>query len=344
MRGYAEKTRRYLGLGLVILAGLYGCSKNPSEPSVSTPTPIPMPTATPTAVPTPPVVLASSGKVIAMLASGADLVFRNSNGVYRVAKTGGTAVPLATGLDYYEPGLDADDQYVYYNTHDCRIYRVALAGGGPELVADIKTLDPVNYFGAGDLVVDGTYIYAAIGGTYAGIFRIPKSGGTPVKIEELNNVENSGICQDDGFLYMGFADIWRKGKLANENNEDMTHLVDGLYIQYGICLNGDSIYFVDSRPSGKIVYRLTRSGATLNSILALSYGRDGNEINQNSICSDGHHTFVGTFKGVRKYDPATGGWTTVPLTSKYNACIPTADSQYVFFYSDYEKCIRRADK
>ena len=281
------------------------CAENPTEPdpeptatSIPTATPIPAATAIPTATatPSPEIIAANVGVPLLMKFYGDSIFWRTFHEIYRVHKDGGAVYTLVSGIEH-EASFAVDGQYVYYTRDDSfiGIYKVPIGGGVSTQIVDLKAIDP-TVVGMGELAIDATYIFFT---SDENLWRVPKTGGTPVLIEVQTNIDLTPIWVDDQYVYMGDMTIYRKEKMNDTNNGGMTALASS-YLNGNVISVGTHLYFLDKYLWGEMVKRVLRLGGNTETLVTA--GTNGHtSMYDHTLCSDALNIYFGEYDGVGKY-------------------------------------------
>jgi hypothetical protein len=149
--------------------------------------------------------------------------------ILRLSETTGDTVPLATGL--LVPRVEgADDRYVYFSAQTeerySELWRVAIAGGSPELIQPGTFETSVN---VGQMLIQGDNVWWGEANRVGGALHLNRANVTTrdvVPVVTLEAHHMLGLSSDDRYLYfsssysfdaIGPAAIWRLGRECPTN-------------------------------------------------------------------------------------------------------------------------------
>ena len=281
-----------LALGLWLRYKFHGKHEAPPAPApVVTPTPQPPkpepppppPPPQPPEPPKPPRIAGStqiSDAQVQWFATAPGVIYYcDAGGVMAQPKSGGPPQRLAECDGAFDFVADAEGVF-YCNSN--QLLRITAGTTGSHVVVD----------GVGCLMraLDGKYAYYVIPGfddaTNAGLYRVPRSGGTPQKIHATSPKEQYSVVVDDDAVWIagwGFGTI---SKLAKTPGASAKTIVNGQKGIVGFATDATSLYWY-AENTGEL-RRRKKAGGAIEVI--------GREVDQEPILNvDGHvYWFAGT--------------------------------------------------
>ncbi len=172
-----------------------------------------------------------------VMASDKKYVYFSANGIYRVPKDGGPAERMTSGMP---TEMAVDDDRIYWHNFTGEgmkatpLYSADKKGGEPKAITEAANISAI--------AIDGQYIYWS---QPDGIYRMPKSGGSPAKIFAAPEKEPTyGIAAVADDLYfasgIGSASLMKMSKAGGQP----TKVVEGVNTTFAFYVDEKFAYFV----------------------------------------------------------------------------------------------------
>lgn len=174
-----------------------------------------------------------------------------------------------------------DDSFVYFGTLTGRLQRVAKSSN----VATMLTTAPGK---VAELTVDASTIFYALpllqadGTTKTTLYSIPKGGGTPTQLVEVN--ELVGTMESDAtHLYWivpsrSFSEATGKVQKVSKSGGSVTTLAQNLAVPYDLLIDGENVYFTEDGLNRTPPYGLSRVSRNGGSVTKIAGTRPGFEV------------------------------------------------------------------